>query len=107
MESNIAPTTQDTQDTQYKQVTVDVPEERVAEFHAFFGRFLAARGGRRPGGRGRHLGHRHHGRGCGHSRERGERPERAEWPEPAERPDSAELGEGAEQVRPTVETTEL
>jgi hypothetical protein len=98
MESNITPTAQD---TQYKQVTVDVPEERIAEFHAFFGRFLAGRGGRRSGGRGGHLGHRHHGRGCGHGRERGERPERAE------RPDSAELGEGAEQVRPTVETTEL
>ena len=35
MESNITP------DTQYQQVTVDVPEDRVAEFHAFFGRFLA------------------------------------------------------------------
>ena len=27
--------------TQYKQVTVDVPEDRLAEFHAFVGRFLA------------------------------------------------------------------
>jgi hypothetical protein len=98
MESNITP---NTQDTQYKQVTVDVPEERIAEFHAFFGRFLAARGGRRHGRRGRHLGHRHHGMGCAHGRDR------AEGREVAERRDSAELGDGAEQRRPTVETTEL
>ncbi len=32
--------------TNYQQVTVDVPEDRVAEFHAFFGRFLAGRRGR-------------------------------------------------------------
>ena len=37
MESNITP------NTQYTQVTVDVPEDRVAEFHAFFARFLAGR----------------------------------------------------------------
>ena len=61
MESNITPNPQ-----QYKQVTVDVPEERLAEFHAFFARFLAGPGGRRRGGRhGRHgHGHGHHGRGC-------------------------------------------
>jgi hypothetical protein len=41
------PTTQ-----QYKQVVVDVPEDRVAEFHAFFARFLAGPTGR--GRRGRH-----------------------------------------------------
>jgi hypothetical protein len=75
MESNITPTPQD------KQVTVDVPEDRIAEFHAFFARFLAApyrrgRGGRRGrpghGPHGRHGHHRHereHGRGCGHARE--------------------------------------
>jgi hypothetical protein len=40
--------------TNYQQVTVDVPEGRVAEFHAFFARFLAGRTRR---------GHRHHGRG--------------------------------------------
>jgi hypothetical protein len=40
--------------TNYQQVTVDVPEDRVAEFHAFFARFLAGRTRR---------GHRHHGRG--------------------------------------------
>ena len=52
--------------TQYKQVTVDVPEDRVAEFHAFFGRFLAGPTGR---GRGRRHGTSHHGRhGHGHGR---------------------------------------
>jgi hypothetical protein len=45
MDPNESPTT-----TNYKQVTVDVPEDRVAEFHAFFGRFLAGRRG--PGRRG-------------------------------------------------------
>jgi len=77
MESNITP------NTQYTQVTVDVPEDRVAEFHAFFARFLAGPGGRRRGGRhGRHghghHGHGHHDRGCGRRGERPERPERAE-----------------------------
>lgn len=43
---------------QDKQITVAVPEDRVPEFYAFYGRFLAAtRGGRRR--------HRGHG-GCGH-----------------------------------------
>ncbi len=44
------------EETNLKQVTVEVPEERLAEFHMFFGRFLAGRSGRR----GRH-GHRGHG----------------------------------------------
>ncbi len=48
------------EETPLKQVTVEVPEERLAEFHMFFGRFLAGRG--RPGRRGRH------GRHCGHHR---------------------------------------
>ena len=50
--------------TKYEQVTVEVPEERLAEFHAFFARFLAGRGRRR-----RHAGYgRHgHGRGRGHA----------------------------------------
>ena len=79
MESDITP------NTQYTQVTVDVPEDRVAEFHAFFARFLAGPGGRRRGGRhGRHAhGHGHHGRGCG-------------------RP-----GESAERSEPSAETTEI
>jgi hypothetical protein len=57
----------------YKQVTVDVPEDRLAEFHAFFGRFLAGRSGRgRRGGYGRH--HRDaHGRRCSERREAAER----------------------------------
>ena len=48
----------------YQPVTVDVPEDRVAEFHAFFARFLAGRSGRGP--RGRHGGPhgRLHGRHC-------------------------------------------
>jgi hypothetical protein len=53
----------------YQQVTVDVPEERIAEFHAFFARFLSGRSGR--GGRGRH-GRPHrgtHGRRCAGRRE--------------------------------------
>ena len=56
--------------TQYRPVTVDVPEDRLAEFHAFFARFLAGeRGRRRGGGRHRH-GHEHrHASRCG---ERGE-----------------------------------
>jgi hypothetical protein len=49
----VEPTTPTTQD---KQITVDVPEDRVAEFYAFYGRFLAGSSGRR--GRGR--GHGHH-----------------------------------------------
>jgi len=45
----VEPTTQD------KQITIDVPEERVAEFYAFYGRFLAG-----PTGRGRGRGRGHH-----------------------------------------------
>ncbi len=64
MDSNSEPTT-----TKYQPVTVDVPEDRIAEFHAFFARFLAgaARRGRRGEGRGRHGRHHRgmHGRGCG------------------------------------------
>ena len=79
MESNITP------NPQYQQVTVDVPEDRVAEFHAFFARFLAGPGGRRRHGRdGRHgHGHGHHGHGCAGRRE------------------------GAEQREPSTETTEI
>jgi len=68
MDSQESPTT-----TKYQQVTVDVPEDRVAEFHAFFGRFLAGRVGRgRRGGYGRH--HRGgHGRRCSERREAAER----------------------------------
>ena len=62
MESSSTATT-----TTYQPVTVDVPEDRVAEFHAFFARFLAG-----PSGRGRrhhHRGaHRLHGRHCAERR---------------------------------------
>ena len=56
------------EETPLKQVTVEVPEDRLAEFHVFFGRFLAGW----PGRRGRHGRHaRHGGRHghCGHRRE--------------------------------------
>jgi hypothetical protein len=62
MDSSSTPNT-----TTSQQVTVDVPEDRVAEFHAFFARFLA--GGRGRGRRGHHRGaHRHHGRRCAERR---------------------------------------
>ncbi len=65
--------------TKYEQVTVEVPEERLAEFHAFFARFLAGRGRRRRHGEhGRH-GHGR-GRGCAHRHERSERGEAHEGP---------------------------
>ena len=74
MESNTTPR------PQYAQVTVDVPEDRLAEFHAFFASFLAG-----PTGRGRRGAHRrhargHHGRGCARGRERVERPESSTEP---------------------------
>lgn len=49
-----------------KTITVDVPEERVPEFYAFYARFLAGAGrGRRRGGPGHRGHHGHHGP-CGH-----------------------------------------
>lgn len=71
----------DSHDTpkQDKQITVAVPEDRVPEFYAFYGRFLAAeqygRRGRRGGPRGHGPGG--HGR-CGHRHE-----ERTRETEPA------------------------
>ncbi len=62
--------------TKSQQVTVEVPEERVAEFHAFFARFLAGRGRRRRHGHGRH-GHGR-GRGCAHRHEQAEQGEARE-----------------------------
>lgn len=59
----VEPTTKD------KQITIDVPEERVAEFYAFYGRFLAGSPGRRRRGHG----HGRHGHGC--------RPHREEQPQ--------------------------
>jgi hypothetical protein len=65
--------------TKYKQVTVDVPEERLAEFHAFFARFLASRG--RRGRRGEHRRHGHgHGHRCAHRHDRTEQREAHEGP---------------------------
>jgi hypothetical protein len=81
-----------TSPTQYQQVIVDVPEDRVAEFHAFFARFLAGPRGRGRGGRhgrphhGRH-GHGHdHGRRCGDRRESAGRSETTESSEPTSAP---------------------
>jgi hypothetical protein len=50
----VEPTTQD------KQITIEVPEDRVAEFYAFYGRFLAGSPGRRGRGRGHHRCGGHH-----------------------------------------------
>jgi hypothetical protein len=67
--------------TQYTPVTVDVPEDRVAEFHAFFARFLAGPSGRGRGGRrgrphrGRHGHGRRHAPGCAGRQEAAERGE--------------------------------
>jgi hypothetical protein len=58
-----------TTSTETKQITIDVPAERLAEFYASFARFLAGGPGR---GRRRHAGghghHGHHGHHCGHHR---------------------------------------
>ena len=43
-----------------KQITVDVPAERVAEFYAFYGRFLAGASRRRGHGHGRRCCGGHH-----------------------------------------------
>lgn len=81
MDSNPSSTT-----TKYQQVTVDVPEDRIAEFHAFFGRFLAGRRGpgRRSGYGRPHRGHQ--GRRCAERREAAERSDVTQQPEAAERP---------------------
>jgi hypothetical protein len=87
--------------TNTQQVTVEVPEDRVAEFHAFFARFLAGRGrgprGRRgPGGRygrgryGRH-GHGRHGHAHGCGRGRHEAPEAETATEQGQSTDVAEV----------------
>jgi hypothetical protein len=46
---------------QDKQITIEVPEDRVAEFYAFYGRFLAGFPRRRGHGRGHRCGHHHRG----------------------------------------------
>ncbi len=78
MDISSTPTTQ-----QYKQVVIDVPEDRVAEFHAFFARFLA--GPTRRGRRGRY-GRPHrgsHGRRCEQRRGARDQQEQAA-PQPTE-----------------------
>jgi hypothetical protein len=78
--------------TNYQQVTVDVPEERVVEFHAFFARFLAGRG--RRGRRGEYRRHAHARRhGCAHRHERAEQSETHEEPAetPGQTPETTEL----------------
>jgi hypothetical protein len=76
MDSQAIPNT-----TQHQEVVVQVPEDRVAEFHVFFGRFLAGPSGR--GRRGRHgRPHRgHHGRRCAERSSAGESGQGS--PEPA------------------------
>jgi hypothetical protein len=54
--------------TKDKQITIEVPEDRVAEFYAFYGRFLAGFPGRRGRGPGHGPGRGRHGHGCGHHR---------------------------------------
>ncbi len=55
--------------TKDKQIIIDVPEDRVAEFYAFYGQFLAGFPGRRRRGGPHHRGHRGghgpHGHRCG------------------------------------------
>ena len=78
--------------TEYKQVTVEVPEERLAEFHAFFARFLAGRG--RRGRRGEYRRHGHGRRhGCAHRHERAEQSEAYEGPAetPGQTPGTTEV----------------
>jgi hypothetical protein len=53
---------------------VAVPEDRVAEFYAFYSRFLAGRRGRRGHGPGRRRRH-HAGRACGEHRTPTDQPE--------------------------------
>ena len=72
--------------TQYKPVTVDVPEDRVAEFHAFFARFLAGPLGRGRGGRHDRPRGGRHGHGHGHGRRCAGRSENAQPSEPAPAP---------------------
>jgi hypothetical protein len=45
--------------TKDKQITIEVPEDRVAEFYAFYGQFLAGSPGRRGHRRDHRCGHRH------------------------------------------------
>jgi hypothetical protein len=66
MDTESTPTAQD------KQITVDVPEDRVAEFYAVYARFLAGRtrGRHRHGRGGPHHHHGCHGRHAEHHTDR-------------------------------------
>ena len=75
MESSSTPTT-----TTYQQVTVDVPEDRIAEFHAFFAHFLAGRSGRGRRGHYRGAHRRLDGRHCAERRGPTEGAEATEGP---------------------------
>jgi hypothetical protein len=67
--------------TQEKEVTVSIPEDRVAEFYAFYARFLAGPTGRRGRGpRGRRHGRHGHGHGHGRCGHRSEEPTEAQAP---------------------------
>jgi hypothetical protein len=66
-------TSQPTPPTESKQVTVEVPENRLAEFYVRYGRFLAGRGRR----------HRHGARGARHRCENHGRSGEAGGPTPA------------------------
>jgi hypothetical protein len=78
--------------TKYRQVTVEVPEERLAEFHAFVARFLGGRGRRRRHGEHRRHGHGR-GRGCASRHERAGRGAAHEGPSgtPGQTPETTEL----------------
>ena len=58
--------------TKDKQITIDVPEERVAEFYAFYARFLEGFTRRRGHGRGHRCGGRHRHADAGTQAESGE-----------------------------------
>jgi hypothetical protein len=75
--------------TQYKPVTVDVPEDRLAEFHAFFARFLAGPRGRGRGGRHGRPHRGGHGHGHGHEGRCAGRRETSEHSEPTAAPTDA------------------
>lgn len=67
--------------TKDKQITIDVPEDRVAEFYALYGHFLAGFPGRRRRGGPHHRGHGPHGHRCG-----GRHPETVEQSEAGPEP---------------------
>jgi hypothetical protein len=76
IDMTVEPTTKD------KQITVEVPEDRVAEFYAFYGHFLAGFPGRRRRGH-RHGPHGHGPRGhrCGPAAPPAEAPTEQAGPE--------------------------